>query len=166
MDIFWKFATVIVAIVGAYIAAQQFWLASEKLKLDLFEKRFAVFAAARHFLSRVAQFAGVRMDDFGQYRTAVAEASFLFEEEVVAFLDEIDRRALHLWAIEEERKGSEVERTRERLATEVRAELDWLTSQLSMLKPTFEPYLKFEEWHWIPWRRWTWWRWISWRPRE
>lgn len=39
-------ATVIVAVVGAYIAFQQFWLASERLNRDLFEKRFSVFAAA------------------------------------------------------------------------------------------------------------------------
>jgi hypothetical protein len=59
MDNFWKFATVAVAVVTLYIAFQQFWLAKEKLKLDLFEKRFAVFAAARDFLSKVAQSAAV-----------------------------------------------------------------------------------------------------------
>jgi len=145
-------ATVIVAVVGAYIAFQQFWLASERLKLDLFEKRFSVFAAARLFLSKVTQNAGVSTEDYWQYRGAVAEATFLFDEDVIAFLDEIDSRAVHLWTVEEEMKGTPDGPNREMLAGRVREEVNWLTSQLPMLKPTFEPYMKFQEWHWIPWR--------------
>jgi hypothetical protein len=42
--------------------------------------------------------------------------------------------------------------------------MEWFTSQLPMLRPTFEPYMKFEEWHPIPWRRLRSWRpWERWR---
>jgi hypothetical protein len=159
MDDFWKFLTVVVAVVVAYIALQQFWLVRERLKLDLFEKRFAVFSAARLFLSKVRQHRGVLMDDFGEYRSSVAEASFLFNEDVVDFLNEIDSRALHLWDLQEERNGRPAGSERESFAARIPPELEWLLSQLSMLNPTFGPYMKFQEWHWIPWRDWS----RSWR---
>lgn len=152
-------ATVIVALVGVYIALQQFWLASERLNRDLFEKRFSVFAAARLFLSKVAQSGGVRTEDYWQYRGNVAEATFLFDEDVSEFLDEIDSRSVQLWTIEEEMKRTPDGPNREVLAGRVREELDWLTSQLAMLKPTFARYMTLQKWHWIPWRGWS----RSWR---
>jgi hypothetical protein len=49
MDNFWKFATVALAVLALYITFHQFWLAKEKLRLDLFETRFAVFAGGQAF---------------------------------------------------------------------------------------------------------------------
>jgi hypothetical protein len=39
-----KLTTVVLATVAAYVAYRQYQLGREKFKLDLFEKRFAVFA--------------------------------------------------------------------------------------------------------------------------
>ena len=154
MDNFWKFATVAVGVVAAYIAFQQFWLARERLRLDLFEKRFAVFAAVRRFLSLILQGASVKMDDFWQYRAGVAEASFLFDEDITDYLGEIDRRALRAWRIGDEMKEPEPnEDLRVKRAGELSKELQWLTEQLAELKPRLAPYMKFREWHWTPWSR-------------
>ena len=53
MDDVWKLLTILLAGFAAYIAFQQFRLGREKFKLDLFEKRFAVFDATRKFLSTI-----------------------------------------------------------------------------------------------------------------
>jgi hypothetical protein len=153
MDSFWKFATFAVALAAAFIAYQQFWLAKERLKLDLFAKRFAVFAATRAFLSKILQHTTTRLEDLAEYRRDVAEASFLFDDDVVGFLNEIDRRGLHLWTLNETRQGTQAGEESKKLARESSEELSWLASRLPMLKPTFEPYMKFSEWRWGLWRR-------------
>ena len=50
---YWKLFTVLVAIFVACVSFQQYRINREKFKLDLFEKRFAVFAATRKLLSIV-----------------------------------------------------------------------------------------------------------------
>ena len=44
---FWKLLTILIAIFLPYVAYRQYRLDREKFKLDLFEKRFAVFVATR-----------------------------------------------------------------------------------------------------------------------
>jgi hypothetical protein len=153
MDDFWKFTTVAVAVVALYITFQQFWLAKEKLKLDLFEKRFAVFAAVRLFLTKVTQIATVSMDDFWKYRVGVAEASFLSGDDVSAFIQEVDSRALQAFTIHEQMRVARSGPEQTKLANELLGDVGWLTSRLPMPRPTFEPYMKFQHWRWIPWRR-------------
>ncbi|MBI4190997.1 MAG: hypothetical protein HY525_10725 [Betaproteobacteria bacterium] len=46
---FWKLLTLLVAVFATYVAYRQYALGRERFKLDLFEKRFAVFAATRRF---------------------------------------------------------------------------------------------------------------------
>jgi hypothetical protein len=43
---------IVVALLGAYFAYQQTSTAKRKLRLDHFDKRFAVFNAARNFIGR------------------------------------------------------------------------------------------------------------------
>jgi hypothetical protein len=51
-----------------------------------------------------------------------------------------------------------VEPERTRLANQLHEEIEWLNKQLLRLTPTFEPYMKFYEWRWLPS--------ITWRLRE
>ena len=54
MDDVWKLIALLLAGFAGYVTYQQFKLGREKFKLDLFEKRFSVFAAVRKFLSQLA----------------------------------------------------------------------------------------------------------------
>jgi hypothetical protein len=66
VDSFWKAVRVLLAVGGVYIAYQQFRFGRERLKLDLFEKRFAVFAAVSRFLSTIATEGKVQMEQLGE----------------------------------------------------------------------------------------------------
>jgi hypothetical protein len=79
--------TVLVAGFAVYIAYQQYRLQREGFKLDLFEKRFAVFAASRNLLSIVLRDARINSDDLFEYRVAVSEATFLFDEDLSKYLE-------------------------------------------------------------------------------
>ncbi len=146
MDNFWKAVTVLLAVGGVYIAYQQFRLGRERLKLDLFEKRFAVFAAVRRFLSAIAAEGKFQMEQLFEYRRSVAEASFLFESDITTFIEEIDKHALRLWVVKEKDSVTPLGDEKVRLADGWGKEMMWLTEQLSELKLKFAPYLKFAVW--------------------
>lgn len=147
MDLdFWKLVTILVAGFAAYVAYQQFRLGREKFKLDLFEKRFSVFAGTRRLLSQVLTDGDIKLEYLFEFRAAVAEATFLYESDITSYLDEIDKKALHLNALREEMKPLPVGAERSRLAGEISETLGWLTDQLPQLKIRFAPYLKFRVW--------------------
>jgi hypothetical protein len=143
---FWKFATIIIALFAAYIAFRQYFLGREKFKLDLFEKRFAVFAATRRFLTHILQQANVSLEQLFEYRAGIAEATFLFDDDIVNYLKSIDERALELLTSMETMKPLPVGEARSKAAGEVSAAVAWLTTQLPELKTKFGPYLKFRTW--------------------
>ena len=116
------------------------------MKLDLFEKRFAVFAAVRRFLSAIAAEGKFQMEQLFEYRRSVAEASFLFESDITTFIEEIDNHARRLWVVKEQDSVTPLGDEKARLAEEWGKEMMWLTEQLSELKPKFVPYLKFAVW--------------------
>ena len=143
---FWKLVTVLVAVFAAYVAYRQYTLGREKFKLDLFDKRFSVFAATRRFLTHVLQQANVSMEQLFEYRAGVAEATFLFDDGIVDYLTSIDERALRLWTSMETMKPLPVGEARAKAANEVSEALQWLTDQLPELKIRFGPYLRFRTW--------------------
>ncbi|MAF04697.1 hypothetical protein [Herbaspirillum sp.] len=101
--------TPLTAIFVAYIAWQQWRLSRHKLKLDLFEKRWAIYAAANDLLASL-----VKGDD-AERRLRVAEfnrrrqeAQFLCNEVTIAFLDRIDQRRFDLVAAERNLRTTDI----------------------------------------------------------
>jgi hypothetical protein len=146
VEIFWKLLTVLIAALVAYVEYRQHRLGREKFKLDLFEKRFTVFAAARRLLTHVLCHGNVSREHFFEYRTSVGEATFLFESAITDYLDSIDKKALQLWTLTEEMKPLPVGEERSRVAGEISQTVGWLINQLPQLKIRFGPYLKFGTW--------------------
>jgi len=66
-------ATLIAGIV-AWTGYQQHHLAKEKLKLDLFEKRFSVYKGVQIFLSQIMQEGKLNLDSLWEFQKATQEA--------------------------------------------------------------------------------------------
>ena len=90
---FWKLITILTAAFVAYVAYRQYSIGREKFKLDLFEKRFAVFAGARRLLTHVLLNADVSLEQLFEYRASVGEATFLFDDDITDYLRSIDEKA-------------------------------------------------------------------------
>lgn len=147
MDDVWKGLTLLIGAGVAYVAYQQFRLAREKFKLDLFEKRFAVFAATRRFLSIILTEAALTYPQVFEFRAAVAEASFLFGSDITDYLDEIDKKAVRLVFTNEQMSHRPLVANHQQIVEENHQVFTWLTEQLAELKPRFAPYMKFHVWH-------------------
>jgi hypothetical protein len=80
--------TLIVGIAVAMIALLQWITARQKVVLDLFDKRFAVYEELREVISIHMVQARIDLNDLGKYTRAASRAQFLFGPEVVTYLEE------------------------------------------------------------------------------
>jgi hypothetical protein len=91
---------VILGAIGAYIAYQQYKLAENKLKLDLFDKRYAVYEAIRKVLSSLVTLGAgnsLRGDILmREFDIGTADASFLLDQKITDYISQMRKELLDL----------------------------------------------------------------------
>ena len=145
IGIFKAWLTPLIAVVVTYVAWRQWRVNVYRLRLDLFEKRYAVFDATRKFLSLILRKATFEMNDFYEFRANVSDADFLFKKDVVKYLGNIDDKALQLNTTQDTYKPLLAGDERTKLVKEEKEILKWLTDQLPELKKIFTPYINFKK---------------------
>lgn len=85
------FTALVAGLVGSTVAYRQWVTARNKLKLDLFDRRLAVYRAAWHFIVKLAKRDALRADDLEAFLNDAQGAQWLFDKDVVAFLVELQR---------------------------------------------------------------------------
>jgi hypothetical protein len=138
--------SVLIGICVSAVAYQQYRLGKDRFRLDLFEKRFAVYKGVQIFLTHVLSDGKASLDKPFEFRASTQDAVFLFQAEVPAFIEKIDETACKMMAITE--RIEDVPPGEERsCAVKQKSELfKWLVDQLSELKGVFGPYLRFKAW--------------------
>ena len=105
INILAAFLTPTVATIAAYIAYKQHRIEKERLKLDLFEKRYAVFNASREFIFEVIHNYLAYTDDHNHikflhfiqnFRNKTQDVYFLFDSEIAEYVDLLHRKCLEL----------------------------------------------------------------------
>ena len=134
-----------VAVLGALIGYRQWRLAQNKLKLDLFDRRFKVYVAARDLLASIMT-SGKAMDDkLFKFLVATREAKWLLDIDVANYLDkQVYHKALDLQTLAAELEGVGVGEIRTK---NVHAQADlkkWLMAQFDVLDQKFSPYLQLK----------------------
>ncbi len=136
----------LVAVIVAYIGWQQHKLAKDKFKLDLFEKRFAIYKGAQVLLTKILCKATSDTEMLFEYRAATQDAIFLFDDRVSEYLNKIDGKAVQLLTNHESLEGTPIGDERNELCENNSQLLKELLDELSNLKTIFLPYLKFDGW--------------------
>lgn len=135
--------TPVVAILGSFVAYRQWVLAQNKLKLDLFDRRYRVYESARTLLASIATSGKVKEDEMFKYISSVREARWLLNVAVAEYLQrELYHKAIDHRTHEAELEGLPVGEERSklvRLKAEVRK---WLMAQYDVLDEKFAPYLQ------------------------
>jgi len=145
MDNFWKALTVVVAFVASAIAFGNYWVSREKFRMDLFDRRFKVFEAARRLVSYALQEGKVSQEELWTFRAGMIGKEFLFSDVVVTYLDEMDKHAVRAFthSLAAERQGTmPLTPMQERLREEQSTAVGWLTDQLQQLQRRFAPDMK------------------------
>ena len=76
-----------IALIVAFIAFQQWRTARNKLKLDLFDKRMAVYQSVRDTLGTVVRSGALTQDEEINYLAGIQTAKWLFRPVVVEYLE-------------------------------------------------------------------------------
>lgn len=114
------FATITAALVAAavtYLIQKRQWKTSQdKLKLDLFDKRFSVYRIVRGLESELLQHANFNADTRHALFEASEQARFLFGEEISRMLNDIRLKDVDLARLNRRLSGDLAEKEREKLA--------------------------------------------------
>lgn len=125
----------------AWVGVQQYRVAHDRLKLDLWEKRYAVYKGAQVFLSRVMQEGTTDMQELVRYLQDTKDAFFLFRPDMAEYLSDLYKTGVDLRTTrvlhERERDGDE----RTHLLEKENRLLKELGDELDRLKHRFAPYL-------------------------
>jgi hypothetical protein len=136
---------VVVACVGAGLAWQQVRIARIRLQHDLYDRRFAVFQAARSFLAEVMTHGYPSDDQIRVYVVGTADAIFLLNEDIATYLAEIRRKSIYLQEYHETLKSLPVGDERTAIVKQNSVIFAWLMEQLPAgLVKKFKPFLTLE----------------------
>src|SRR5437879_8017211 len=140
---FFSAATLVVACAVAYVAWQQRQIALHKLRLDLFDRRYKVYEATRKFLSIILREARFEETQLFEFYAGTSDAEFLFDSAVVAYLEQLRKRAVHMRTAQRVYEHMPVGDERSRHVQAEHDDLVWLTDQLTAMSKVFSPYLAF-----------------------
>ncbi len=142
-----KISQVILGTGVAIIAYQQWQLAKNKAKYDLYEKRFDAFKALKKYLSSVVQNAVVNTQDLVDFRWKFEEHYFLFEEDIRDYVDKIYKESFEMRRLQRKLTGIRalpVGPERKQIVDKEMEKLKWLTEQLEESKKKFDKYLRIK----------------------
>lgn len=135
--------TPVIAIVASYVAWQQWRTNRNKLKLDLFDRRLAVYKAARSLIGTVLAENNVTNKQLFDYLSGTAEAHFLLDEMITRYLDEeLYRKACALAALRDTMQGLPEGEERSRNISSQGELRTWFLKQHEALNMKFAPYLR------------------------
>ena len=138
-----KFFTLVLAASVAIVAWLQWWVALNKLRLDLFDRRYKVYDATRKYLAAIFQEAKFTNSQLFEFYAGTSDAEFLFGNDVVKYLEEIRTRAVRMQTAHHLFEPMPVGDERSRHVQIAHDELKWLTDQLTEMSKIFAPYLGF-----------------------
>jgi hypothetical protein len=136
-------ALIVISCLGSWIAYKQVRIASAKLNLDLYDRRFKVYEAARTFLSHFMVNAAFTGKEISDYNFGVSDAVFLFDKDVKEYLDGFRKKAFDLGLKNTQLRNLPPDSpAREALVDALyRLEID-LSEEFPRLIAVFKPYLK------------------------
>jgi hypothetical protein len=157
VEVLQALAVPVIAAVGAWIAAQQMYLARVKLQHDLYDRRYAVFDAVRRFLDEAVATKIVSAETLHSFALRTADAPFLFDD--APYLKEMRERAAKaqsIYSVIEGVPGMPADQ-KARASQAAGEHLTWLVGQLDGLAEQFRPFLTLDKRSRAPLRL-LWWR--------
>jgi hypothetical protein len=135
-------ATLTVGIVAGIIAFQQWRLAADKLKLDLFDRRYKVYEAIKEFVYICTHQQDFEDSVVFKFKQGTADLGFLFGPEVRDYRDEVRRRVMDVrkMAMTMRRRQFEIHQSKVDVYYD---ELEWVSNQITESEKVFLPYLGF-----------------------
>ena len=133
----------LIAIIGIYIAYQQYRINKQRLRHETYERRLAVYKAVQRYLSEILRDGKTSYDRALQFNSEASEATFLFDQSVQQKIDEIYLKSIDMVANYEKMypsdgsQGLPVGDDRSEVAKINTELLKWHINQLKESRPFF-----------------------------
>ncbi len=134
----------VIAGIVAYIAFMQYKTNRDRLRLELYNKRFSVYEGLEEFLNKFIIRLVVTDKDLIEFRIRTNEAEFLFDEDIVQYLKEIHDKGTKIYSYNCETNRSKPPPPFPKTPKEIIEISNWLQDQLEESKDKFSKYLKFK----------------------
>jgi hypothetical protein len=137
--------TLIIGLAVVLIAYCQFRVAHNKLRLDLFDRRYRTYEAARKFLLKIGHGATFEFSDLVDFNLGTSDVDFLFDKDVAEYLQEIRTRAVDMDLQRKLYDSLPIGEKRTSLVEKEHQQLFWLQNQVFTggLTKVFAPYLSY-----------------------
>ncbi len=141
-----------VAILGIYIAFRQ-WKTSrgqaqteeERLRHDLFDRRFEVYDSARTLIGNIMTSGQITHEDTMAFLTGTREAKWLLDENIAEYFDkQIWHKAVHLETLQSELESLGQGEERSANIKKQREIKNWYQVQYSVLDEKMSRYLRLQ----------------------
>ena len=86
----------LIAIVGIFIAYQQYKINEQRLRHETYERRLSVYKVVQRYLSEILRDGHTTYDKAMQFNSDAAEAAFLFDESVQNKIDVIYKKSIDM----------------------------------------------------------------------
>ena len=127
----------------AFVAWQQWKVAQNKLRLDLFDRRYKIYEAAERFVTDITSSGKFSHGKYLKFCAETTGVGFLLGHEVDVYLMEVRRHAVSLRTIQQSYQGLSVGDDRSRLVDMETEHFLWFGEQVFDLPDVFRPYLGF-----------------------
>ena len=137
--------TPVIAALGVYIAYQQWKTNHNKLRVDLFERRYDVFLKFASFIANILSNGGVRNNEHHQFIKDTKGSRFIFGIETHNYSEEIFKKAGRLSTLDKLLENERDEGKRGTILEEHQKIEEWFQSELNGIEARFEKYLTLVE---------------------
>lgn len=138
------FLTPTIAVLTAYIAYRQYKTDKNKLKFDLYEKRFNLFSEFKSLLFKINADGKIDRLELRDFKFKTIECNFLFGSDIWEFRNALIEKSLRITQLNE-RIPEEMNDPQklEELQTERKKISLWCDSKYENIEKTFYKYLDF-----------------------
>jgi len=132
-----------IAAFAVWIAWRQHRTNEDKIRLELFERRMAVYEETKGLFKSFWASWRMDFDEIDTFFRHTAGSVFLFREDVTSYLEEVRGTALNLAAISSELDGAQALDEREKYRDDAKASRAEMRRLSDRLEQVFLPYLGF-----------------------
>lgn len=132
-----------IAVLGVYIAYQQYRINEQRLRHETYDRRLAVYKAVQKYLSEILRDGRTTYERASEFYSEASEATFLFDSSVQEWIDEIFQQSVKFINTHERMypndgsRGLPAGEERSRVAEQNSELLQWHLDQLKESKQFF-----------------------------
>ena len=139
--------TPVIAVIAVYIAYRQHKTASDKLRLELYDRRYRIYQLTKEYVLKCYQ-SDDDLDVLGKFYPVINEGKFLFKKDFTDYLTSVVNNSLHQQQIKKDLFDEKTyplnSPAREKLLQKQRELYQWFGIHFGDIENKFLPYLNFQ----------------------